>query len=284
MAGSRRAVPVAAAAAGALLALVGPSSSAGSGWVPLPYTVVPAGYQESPEFVVTYVGVGKVHTVFHATPPNPGGAPDTNDADDSSTQAWSLRFRQALVIPACGEPADPDPCSGVQGLNGARGATKVAARIHHTHVDGLFKQLDSTDNCRLRSSTPASAAVIASIGLRYDAATRTIKVTAHNPLTTALTLLRGYCPQRPDGIDRIRSNYASPGFSFDTAYDADRWFTSRTIAIPADELHRAAVVQIPVADTPSGRPPRNCAVKQPAIERCTTVGSWRGVLTFTRTG
>jgi hypothetical protein len=171
----------------------------------------------------------------------------------------------------------------VQGLNSARGVTKAAAVIHHTHVDGLYKQLDSSDICRLSAATTAGRDVSASIDVRYDAAAQTIGVQAQNPVSNVLDLLRGYCPQRPDGIDRIRSNYASPGFSFDTRYDADRWFRSRTISIPADVFHRAAVVRIPLADTPTGRPPRNCAVKQPAIERCTTHGSWRGVLTLTRT-
>jgi hypothetical protein len=78
------------------------------------------------------------------------------------------------------------------------------------------------------------------------------------------------------------SNYASPGFSFGRLYGADRWFRSRIIAIPADVLHRAAAIHIPLGDTPTGRPPRNCAAHPVWLERCTTGGSWRGTLTLTR--
>jgi hypothetical protein len=76
--------------------------------------------------------------------------------------------------------------------------------------------------------------------------------------------------------------YAMPGFSFDGAYDTDRWFTSAETVIPAEVFHRSAKIKIPLADTKAGRPPRKCAVTNPSYERCRTGGSWRGVLTFTR--
>jgi hypothetical protein len=247
-----------------------------------PYTTKPAPYAPDPRFVVTYTGSGSYRTVFHATPPNPGGKPDTNDAHDSSTQSWRLTFGRRLAVPECSANDAADPCSGIASLNGARGVTKATARIRHNHVDGLYRQLDARDNCNLHAST--SARVAASINVRYDAATQTIGVGAANPVALVLVLLRGYCPQRPDGIDRINANYAIPGFSFDPAYDSDRWFRSRTIRIPAEVFHHTAVIRIPLARTPTGTPPRNCAVRNPKIERCTTGGSWHGVLTLTRSG
>ena len=259
---------------------VGPASPAREAAAP-PYTVDPAPYTETPRFVVRYTGAGTYETRYHARPPNPGGARDTNDAHDSSAQTWRLRFDRTVSIPPCGESDGADPCSAaLTGLNGARGATIAAARIVHTHVDGLYRQLDATDKCRLRASaTPTDA----SIDIRYDQATRTVKIGARNPMSSALLLLRGYCPNRPDGIDRLASNYAHPGFSFDQRYGPDRWFRSRTIAIPADVFHRAAAIRIPLADTPTGRPPRNCAAHRVWLERCTTGGSWRGTITLALT-
>jgi hypothetical protein len=258
---------------------VSPSSSGREAAAP-PYTVEPAPYTETPRFVVRYAGSGTYETRYRAKPPNPGGARDLNIAHDKSTQAWRLTFGRTLSVPPCGESGAADPCTALAGLTGALGPSSVTARIVHTHVDGLYRQLDATDKCTLRASASRTDA---SIDLRYDAVTKTIKVGARNPVRSALLLLRGYCPKRPDGIDRLRSNYASPGFSFSGRYDADRWFRSRVIAVPADVFHRAKTIRIPFGDTPTGRPPRNCAVRRDWFERCTTGGSWRGTLTLART-
>lgn len=243
-----------------------------------PYTVVPAPYTATPRFVVSYTGAGTYRTVYHATPSNPGGKPDTNDARDSSAQSWHVTFGRTLALPGCGPADTGDPCDAIRSLNGARGVARVTAKIHHVHVDGLYRQLDAKDICTLRAAT--SGRVATTLSLRYDASAQTIAVAAGNPLTDVLLRLPGFCPARPDGIDRIASNYATPGFSFDSAYDSDRWFRPRTIRIPADVFHHAALIRIPLAVTPTGKPPRNCAVRQPAIERCTTGGSWHGVLSF----
>jgi hypothetical protein len=247
---------------------------------PPPYTVDPAPYAETPRFVVRYAGAGTYETRYRARPPNPGGARDLNIAHDTSTQTWRLTFGRTLTVPVCGEVDGTDPCNGVTGLNGARGTSTVTARIDHTHVDGLYRQLDATDKCRLHAST---AQTDASIDVRYDPGAKTIRVGARNPVAFALLLLRGYCPERPDGIDRMRSNYASPGFSFSGRWDADRWFRSRVIAIPSDVFHRAAAIRVRLADTPTSRPPRDCVARRDWLERCTTGGSWRGTLTLTRT-
>src|ERR1700761_9578612 len=66
------------------------------------YTIVPGSYTPQPSFVVTYDGSGSWRTVYHSEPPDPGGAHDTNDAHDSSTEHWSLRFTQPLAITRCG--------------------------------------------------------------------------------------------------------------------------------------------------------------------------------------
>lgn len=263
-----------AAAVGSGLAAAAPAPKT----PPPPFTVDPAPYTDTPRFVVRYAGAGTYETRYQARPPNPGGARDLNIAHDTSAQTWRLTFGRALSIPPCGESGGADPCSALTGLNGARGQSLATARIVHTHVDGLYRQLDATDKCRLQASASRTDA---SIDIRYDPSTQTVKIGARNPMSTALLLLRGYCPQRPDGIDRMPSNYAHPGFSFGQLYGPDRWFRSRTVAIPADVLHRAAAIHIPLADTPTGRPPRNCAAHRGWFERCTTGGSWRGTITLT---
>src|SRR4051812_48653518 len=62
-----------------------------------PYTSTPGPTRSDASFVATYSGAGSYATRFHATPPNDGGKPDTNDARDSSTQAWSIKFPKALA-------------------------------------------------------------------------------------------------------------------------------------------------------------------------------------------
>src|SRR3954471_10102719 len=81
------------------------------------YTTTPGAANPDARFVVSYEGSGSYKTRFHATPPNPGEKPDTNDAWDSSTQSWKLRFNRSLVVPTCGAPAEggDDPCGSVAG-------------------------------------------------------------------------------------------------------------------------------------------------------------------------
>jgi hypothetical protein len=248
-----------------------------------PYTAVPGPYRAHARFLVTYRGIGFYNTVFHAHPPNPGGADDTNDARDSSAQAWVLRFRRRIAIPPCGTPAggDSDPCLGLAGLSGAIGATTATGEVRHVHVDGLYRVLDRTVTCRMQQRTSARTAVGASLGLRYLPGSLSVGVTAYNPVASVLTTFPPQCPEQGDSIDRILDFYAAPGFSFAGGYGADRWFTSAEVAVPASVLHRSTKITIPLADTPAGRPPPDCAVMDPSFERCTTGGSWSGVLTLT---
>jgi hypothetical protein len=272
-----------AAALAALAACLAAPAASGSAAPPAkPYTTEPSAYRAHARFVVTYKGTGDWKTDFHATPPNPGGDPDTNDAHDSSTQNWQLRFRRQFVLPPCGAPAGggPDPCAGVGGLDGAGGATSAVGRIDHTHVDGLYRELDRKVKCQVGKDTEPGRRLDASLRVRYFGSSRAIAVTALNPVVTLLTEMPTACPDQGDSIDRILDNYFSPGFSFDSRYDAYRWFTSRTIVIPASVVHRSSVIRIPLADTPRGTPPKGCAVQNPAYERCTTGGSWSGVLTL----
>jgi hypothetical protein len=248
-----------------------------------PYTTVPGPSRDDARFVLTYRGTGAFRTTYHSTPPNPGGKADTNDAHDSSTQKWKLRFSRAVAIPPCQPGADPstDPCTAIAGVDGATGPTTVTGRVRHTHKDGLYRQLDMKESCRFGKSTAARRQVTASVSMTYDPASQTIGVTARNPVATALSLAPGGC-RHGDSLDGLADFYAPPGFSFDTAYDADRWFTSQTVAIPVAAFHRSASIAIPLADTATGTPPRHCAVQNPSFERCTTGGSWTGVLTLTR--
>ena len=87
-------------------------------------------------------------------------------------------------------------------------------------------------------------------------------------------------PCAADSRSLIADFYAFPGFSFDSAYGADRWFASREVVIPAAIFHRSSKITIQLSDTRAGTPPKHCAVKDPSFERCTTGGSWRGTLTL----
>jgi hypothetical protein len=278
-----RTVRLGAAALGAVsLALAAaPGSEAVAGSA---YTTVPGPYRPDARFVVRYRGLGVSETVFHGEPPNPGGADDTNDAHDFGAQAWILKFRRGLSLPPCGPPADggPDLCESVSGLSGATGETAVLGQVRHKHVDGLYRELDRVVRCTLRASTPAGGRVLASVDIRYLPASRGIGVTAHNPVATALSLFPPQCPNQGESIDRILDFYATPGFSFAPSYDADRWFTSREVVVPAAVFHRSKRIAIALSDTPAGTPPKGCAVRDPSFERCRTGGVWRGVLTFVR--
>ncbi len=246
------------------------------------YTTSPAPYLANPQFMVTYRGSGTWRTRYRSAPPNRGGKPDKNSARDSSSQAWQLRFVRRVAIPPCQPLGRSDPCSGLSGVTGATGPTAAAGRIRHVHVDGLYRSLNATTNCRLRKNTRRGGRVYASIGLRYAPESQTVVATAYNPVTTVLTLLPGTCPNRVDSIDRLLDNYFTPGFSFASSYGPDRWFTSRGVAIPVAVFHRSATITVRLARTRAGTPPRHCAVRDRSIEHCTTGGSWRGVLTFQR--
>ena len=276
---NRRAVRLGAAALSAVALTLGAASASTAA----AYTTLPGPKRADARFVVTYRGIGFYSTVFHGEPHNPGGADDTNDASDSSAQAWALKFHRRIAFPPCGAPTGGggDPCSGLTGLSGAIGATTATGEVSHRHVDGLYRVLDRTVTCRMRQRTSARTAVTASIGVRYLPGSRSFGVTAYNPVASALTVFPPQCPGQGDSIDRILDFYAAPGFSFASGYGADRWFTSREVMIPAAVFHRSAKVSIPLAGTPAGRPPRDCAVMDPAFERCTTGGSWSGTVTFT---
>jgi hypothetical protein len=245
------------------------------------YTVTPGPLQEVGSFSASYKGAGAYHTAFAAHPSNPGGADDRNTARDRSRQAWRIRYDDRIDVPRC-TPAfgEFDPCAGIAGLDGARGATRMTGWVRHRHVDGLFSQLDATLRCRLRSGTTRADAVAASIGVRYDPATRKIGITAFNPMATAILLFQGFCSEMPDGIDRMYNFYAMPGFDFASAYGSDRWFASREVLIPAAAFRRARRIRIPLHVTSAGRSPAGCGLLNPSYERCHTGGTWKGVLTL----
>ncbi len=229
-------------------------------------------------FAIGYVGSGSYATTYDSRPPNQGGKPDNNHAHDSSTQTWSVSFRTLLTIPNCGTPGAP--CSRIAPIIGARGHTSVTGRISHVHVDGLFRNENMATKCRVSASTPAGYQLGATIDVRYDTRSRAISLQALDPVANALILLPGACPNPVDGIDGLYNNYFGPGFSFNPAYGADRWFKSRTVVIPTRELHRAALIRIPLSATRAGTPPSSCDVPEPSYEHCTSGGSWRGVLTL----
>ena len=236
---------------------------------------------EARKFTVTYKGSGAWRTTFHATPPNDGGKPDTNDAHDTSRQSWSIKFRRALEIPTCG--GDPDPCASVTGLSGASGPTKIAGRVNHKHVDGLYRELDRTVKCKLRKRPSKRRRLDAVLDVRYVPESGSIAIRAGDPLATAVALFPAQCPKQGDSIDRILDFYAMPGFSFADSYGPERWFTSGEVQLPAALFQGPEKVKIKLEDTHRGTPPRRCAVPNPSYERCKTGGSWSGVLTFTPT-
>ena len=253
-----------AALAAALL-----SSSPAAAAAP-PYAFQGAPHRADPHFTVSYSGTGTWRTDFHATPPNPGGDPDTNDAHDSSAQSWALAFDGGAAL----GPA--------QDLEGARGRTLVIGHVDHTHDDGLYPELDRVVRCTLKGGTPAGAGVPARLAIRPRRGGRQLAFTASSPLGTVLTEMPQACPDQGDSIDRILDNYFTPGFSFASSYGPDRWLTSRTVVVPARVLHRAAKVVLALRPAAAARPPLGCAVASPAYEACATHGSWSGVLTLRR--
>jgi len=246
------------------------------------YTAKHSAYRGHARFVVTFEGLGVWSTAYHSEPPNDGGDHDTNDAHDLGVQSWNLLFGQSVVVDRCGprKGGQPDRCGVLQGLSGATGATTAIGLIDHKHVDGLYRELDMAARCTVRAETRPSDQVAASIRLSYSPKTKTIVVSALNPVSDVLLLLPTTCPGQGDSIDGLNDNYFTPGFSFATGYGPDRWFTSTKVRIPAKAFHHASRITVPLVDTPDGAPPADCAVPDPAIARCKTGGSWLGVLKF----
>ena len=267
---------IAAATTVALLSAAAPAAAKP------PYTATPGPHRSDAAFVVSNLGTGSYSTTFHATPPNDGGKPDTNDARDSSTQAWNVRFRRAFSVPTCGRPSGfgDDPCASLEGLSGASGRTSMVGTVNHKHVDGLYRQLDRTVKCTLRKSPSPKRRLAVVLATRYIPESNSIGVSVSNPLFTTLSLFPAQCPKQGDSIDRILDFYATPGFSFDAQYGADRWFASREVVIPSSAFHHSSKITIPLHQTANGTPPKHCAVNNPSYERCRTGGSWQGTLTL----
>jgi hypothetical protein len=244
------------------------------------YESTRAPYRPVARLRVTYSGSGTYGTVYHSEPPNPGGNHDTDDAHDSSSQSWRLTFSRRLVVRPC---AGTNRCPAIADLTGARGATFATGRIDHTHIDGLYPDLNASVNCRVSSATPRGAPLQATLQVQTVPHSRAVAVTALTPVSEALLMLPTECPGQGDSLDGLANNYFTPGFSFAAGYGPERWFTSRTVEVPARVLHRAARVTIRFGATAAGRPPRGCAVPEPSYERCTTGGSWGGTVTLTRT-
>jgi hypothetical protein len=277
----RLAVLAAATLATLLLALAAAQSSAAP---KKPYTTSPGPDRPDARFVASYDGSGSYRTRFHATPPNPGGKADKNDAWDSSKQAWSITFRKAVTVPTCGPPAagfGDDPCDSLTGLTGAKGPTSLTGQVNHRHIDGLYRVLDRKVKCELSKRPSKKRLLDASVQMRYIPETKSIGVSASDPIATAVSLFPAQCPGQGDSIDRILDFYAMPGFSFAEAYGPERWFASKEVIIPARVFNQSSKLRIPLRDTTAGRPPKHCARPDPSFERCTTGGSWHGVLTLT---
>jgi hypothetical protein len=229
-------------------------------------------------FIVSYIGTGTYHTTYHSNPPNPGGNPDTNDANDSSTQSWSLTFINRLVLPGCRRGR----CPRIAGLHGATGATAATGHIAHTHIDGLYPAQNGSVSCTVQASTPPAARLDAAVSLRYLPARRSVLVEALIPVGNVLTLLPPQCPGQGDSLDGLADNYFTPGFSFAPGFGPGRWFRSRTVSIPLTVLRRAARISIRLGPARAGTPPSDCAVPHPDYQRCSTGGSWSGTLTLRR--
>jgi hypothetical protein len=266
------------AALALLGALIAPQAASGAGQV-TPFTPP----KSTLKFTVSYGGSGRWSTTYHSTPPNPGHAPDTNNAHDRSTQRWSLRLRGLISVPLC-RPGGDDPCTRIHGLSSATGSSVVTGHIDHVHKDGIFAFDDASIKCNLRYALPARLPVPVTIAARYLARRHAIAISASDPLRFALDSLPGACPSQGDPIDGLSNNYFTPGFSFRSTYGPDRWFTSRVVTVPIRRLRSARVLRISLANTRQGTPPKNCSVTHPAYERCTGAGSWAGTLTLRRSG
>jgi hypothetical protein len=233
-------------------------------------------------FHVSYSGSGTWHTRYHSEPPNQGGAHDTNDANDSSTVRWSLTFSATVTIPRCARPRPrrPDPCRRIKNLFGALGTSSATGRVSHVHIDGLFPSQNGSVRCGESVYTPQHRLLDATILLRYAPADHTLTVTALDPVIDAINILPGQCLGQGDPIDGLYDNYFTPGFSFASGYGPERWFRAPSVVIPIGEFHHASAISVPLAFTKAGTPPRSCEVPFPSYQRCTTGGSWSGVLSF----
>jgi hypothetical protein len=191
---------------------------------------------------------------------------DTNDAHDSSTQRWNLRFTDELGLRS----------AALDTVTGAEHATGV---IDHTHIDGLFTADDQSVRCTVSETMPPGLRLQAGLQVSDE---RELTLTALSPVVTALELLPGECPGQTDPLDGLFDNYFTPGFSFSPDWGPDRWFTARRVGIPSAVLRRARAIVIRLHETRAGTPPANCAVTFPSYERCSTGGSWSGRLTLRR--
>jgi hypothetical protein len=247
------------------------------------YTRVAAPYRDTVRFTVRYTGSGHVATTYHSTPPNPGGHADHNTVSDASTQRWAFTYTNGLTVPACGTNATTttDPCAAPSAVQRATGATSATGRVRHKHIDGLYRNMDSGISCRLKAHTKRDYSLAASVAVAYDPATQAFTLTPGDPVVDVLSLLPSACPKQGDSLDLILDNYFTPGFSFDTTYGPDRWFTPAPIRLPAAVLHTSARITIPVRQATNNTPPRHCAVRHPRYEHCTTRGAWAGRLTLT---
>lgn len=228
-----------------------------------------------PAFTVSYSGSGANRTIVHSTPPNAGGGPDHDSADDSETQRWSLRFDQQLALPGCS-----GTCHGSLALTGASGKSTVIGKIDHVHVDGLYTDMNASLTCTLRPVPAATSEPQAAIDVSYNA--KSVTLTALDPIGLALLTMPADCANQGDAMDGIADNYFSPGFSFEPNYGPTRWFTSARVVIERSRLAHAGKLSVKLSQTPAGTPPRDCGTGQPSYVSCTTTGAWSGVLTLTR--
>jgi hypothetical protein len=246
-----------------------------------PYESIPGQQDPAPVFSVKYTGTSHTTTTYASQPPNEGGKADDNHVRDRSRQRWALTFPAGVAIPTCEVAGADDPCAAVTGPTVADGKTSASGRIDHTHVDGLFRDLDSAAHCSVKARRVSRRNVSARIGVVFDPAQAAFVVTAYNPLIDALALLPPTCPGMGDSLDLILDNYFTPGFSFADGYGSDVWFTSASIAVPASVWHGSSRIRLRLGRTATGTPPRTCAVVNPSFEQCRTTGDWSGVLTFT---
>ena len=246
------------------------------------FTIRPGPYRSRPRFTVTYSGSGVWQTTYHGQPPsdpaNPTGPHDTNDAHDSSTQQWSLTFRHALTVPECGSA----PCQGLKLATKVGGSEAATGTIAHTHIDGLYPADNQSVSCTVQSPHPPGASLRTDVRLRYIASGKSIAITSFIPVVEALIMLPQACPQQGDSIDGLLDNYFMPGFSFAAGYGPTRWFGSQTVVVPIASFHHSARITLRLHDVRRDGPPRDCAVRHASYERCTTGGSWAGLLELTR--
>lgn len=249
------------------LALAAPVGAAAS----RPFTARIGRHRATSRFTVTYSGSGRWATAYHAEPSDGGGKHDTDTASDYSTQKWSETFSETVVVPRC-------DCGRLPELTEAHGTSSATGRIDHVHLDGLYTQLNASERCTVRSSTPAGMALDTAVELGYER--HSLTVTALNPVGDALLLLPPECPGQGDSLDGLYDNYFTPGFSFAPGWGPDRWFTSATVSIPLSVIHRSSRITIRLAETRSDRPPKDCAVPHPSWQRCRTGGAWSSTLTL----